>query len=103
LLRLASNRYVFGVPPDYSGRGAPCRHGHKFKLDDPETWSEPTTTIEITDSKIGRVRITHWCDFHFRASPERPMQIVRVEVIAPLGRNRFSRCGWLGWGKPGLL
>jgi hypothetical protein len=97
LLRLASNRCVFGVPPAYSGRGAPCKHGHKFKLNDPETWSEPTTTIEITDPKIGRVRITHWRDFHFRASPERPMQIVRVEVIEPLGRNRKFQPMWLAW------
>ena len=45
------------------------------------------TTIEITDPKIGRVRVTHWRDFHFRTTPERPMQIVRVEVIELLGRN----------------
>jgi hypothetical protein len=81
LLRLASNRCVWGVPPAYSGRGAPRKHGHKFKLNAPETWSEPTSTIEITDPKIGRVCVTHWLDFHFRTSPERPMQIFRVEVL----------------------
>jgi hypothetical protein len=32
LLRLASNRCVWGEPPEYSGRGAPCKHGHKFKF-----------------------------------------------------------------------
>jgi len=97
LLRLASNRCVFGVPPAYSGRGAPRKHGHKFKLNAPETWPEPTTSIEITDPKIGRVRVTHWHDFHFRASRERPMQIVRVEVLEPLGRNCKFQPMWLAW------
>jgi len=103
LPRLASNRCVWGVPPAYSGRGAPCKHGHKFKLNAPETWSVADTTIEITDPKIGRVRVTHWRDFHFRTSPERPMQIFRVEVIEPLGRNRKFQPMWLGWVKLGLL
>jgi DDE superfamily endonuclease len=97
LLRLTSSRCVFGVPPAYSGRGAPHKHGHKFKLNAPETWPEPTTSIEITDPKIGRVRVTHWRDFHFRASPERPMQIFRVEVLEPLGRNRKFQPMWLTW------
>ena len=37
LLRLASNRCVWGVPPAYSGRGAPFKHGCKFKFNDPQT------------------------------------------------------------------
>ena len=86
-----------GVPPAYSGRGAPCKHGHKFKLNAPETWAVADTTIEITDPKIGRVRVTYWRDFHFRTSPERPMQIFRIEVIEPLGRNRKFQPMWLAW------
>lgn len=37
LLRLASNRCVFGAPPAYGGRGAPRKHGLKFKFNDPTT------------------------------------------------------------------
>lgn len=37
LIRLASNRCVWGRPPAYGGRGAPRKHGHKFKLNAPET------------------------------------------------------------------
>ncbi len=65
-----------------SGRAAPCKHGHKFKLNAPETWSVADTTIEITDPKIGRVRVTQ-----FRTSPERSMQIFRdslVKILAAL-------------------
>jgi len=38
LLRLASNRCLWGKPDTKKGRGAPRKHGHKFKLNDPETW-----------------------------------------------------------------
>jgi len=97
LLRLASNRCVWGVPPSYSGRGAPCKHGHKFKLNAPETWSEATKTTLVTDEKIGLVQVSHWCDFHFRGSPTRPMQLLRVEVITPLGDKRKFQPLWLAW------
>ncbi len=56
-----------------------------------------TTTIEINDPKIGWVRVTHWGDFHFRTSPERPMQILRVEVMELLTRNRKFQPMWLVW------
>ncbi|MCC5654926.1 transposase [Nostoc sp. XA013] len=45
LLRLASNRCVWGTPGTYKGRGAPCKHGHKFKLNDPQTWPVATETL----------------------------------------------------------
>jgi len=49
LLRLASNRCVFGAPPPDSGRGAPRKHGHKFKFNAPTTWSEAQETLEVND------------------------------------------------------
>jgi hypothetical protein len=62
LLRLASNRCVYGAPPAYGGRGAPAKHGHKLKLNDPESWGLPTETIEVEDAKLARVRVTRWSD-----------------------------------------
>jgi len=50
-LRLASNRCVYGSPPAYGGRGAPAKHGHKLKLNDPDTWSLPTESVEVEDAK----------------------------------------------------
>lgn len=72
----------------YKGRGAPCKHGHKFKLNDPETWPEVTETLEVEDPKIGQVKVMLGCGFHFRQSPNRAMEIIHVEVIKPVGRNR---------------
>jgi len=81
LLRLASNRCLYGTPPAYGGRGAPTKHGHKMKLNEPETWQLPTETVEVEDAKLGRVRVTRWSDYHFRQSSKRTMEIIRVEVL----------------------
>lgn len=97
LLRLASNRCVYGAPPAYGGRGAPAKHGHKMKLNDPQTWSLPIETVEVEDAKLGRVRVTRWSPYHFRKSAQRPMEIIRVEVLETQnGKRRFAPL-WLAW------
>jgi hypothetical protein len=97
LLRLASNRCVYGAPPPYGGRGAPAKHGHKLKLNDPGSWGLPTETIEVEDAKLGRVRVTRWSEYHFKQSPKRPMEILRVEVLErDQGKRRWKPL-WLAW------
>lgn len=97
LLRLASNRCVYGAPPPYGGRGAPAKHGPKMKLNDPQTWSVPTEIVEVEDAKWGRVRVTRWSTYHFRKSAKRPMEIIRVEVLETQdGKRRFTPL-WLAW------
>jgi DDE superfamily endonuclease len=38
LMRLRSNRLLYGAPPPYRGTGRPRIHGDKFKLNDSSTW-----------------------------------------------------------------
>jgi hypothetical protein len=97
LLRLASNRCVYGAPPAYGGRGAPAKHGHKMKLNAPDTWSIPIETVEVDDPNLGRVRGTRWSEYHFQKSPKRPMEIIRVEVLEPKGSKRRFAPMWLAW------
>jgi DDE superfamily endonuclease len=97
LLRLASNRCVYGAPPPYGGRGAPAKHGHKMKLNAPETWSLPTETVEVDDAKLGRVRVTRWSTYHFQKSPKRAMEIIRVEILEPKAGKRHFKPLWLAW------
>lgn len=52
-----------------------------MKLNAPETWSLPTETVERDDPKLGRVRVTRWSEYHFRQSPKRAMELIRVEVL----------------------
>ncbi len=97
LLRLASNRCVYGIPPAYSGRGAPRKHGHKFKLNDPASYPEVSETLDIEDSKLGQVRVTRWSRFHFRNAAKREMEILRIEIIKPVGNRRQFKPLWLAW------
>jgi hypothetical protein len=97
LLRLASNRCVYGVPPAYKGRGAPMKPGHKMKLNDPQTWATPTESVEVDHPKLGRVRVTRWSQYHFQKSPKRPMEILRVEVLEPPAGKRAMPPLWLAW------
>jgi hypothetical protein len=97
LLRLASNRCVWGEPGAYKGRGAPRKHGHKFKFNDPETWPDATEILEVEDPKVGKVKVMRWSGFHFLQSPNRSMEIIRVEILQPVGRNRQFQPLWLAW------
>jgi hypothetical protein len=100
LLRLASNRCVYGAPPPYGGRGAPAKHGHKLKLNDPESWGLPIETIEVEDAKLARVRVTRWSEYHFKQSPKRPMEILRVEVLeGDQGKRRWKPLWLAGLGE----
>lgn len=96
LLRLPGNRCVWGLPPPYSGRGAPRKHGVKFKFNAPETWPVADETLVVDDLKVGRVRVTRWRGYHFRTSAQRPMYILRVEVLQSKGRRQFKPL-WLAW------
>ena len=97
LVRLASNRCVWGAPPPYSGRGRPRKHGHKFKLNAPDTWPDPTETLMVDDAQLGQVKVSRWSAFHFRQASQREMEVLRVEVIKPIGRKRKFKPLWLGW------
>ncbi len=97
LLRLPSNRCVWGAPPPYSGRGAPRKHGDKFKFNAPDSWPIPREMIEVDDPKVGRVQVSRWCGYHFQGAHQREMDIIRVEVIAPNGRRRKFKPLWLAW------
>lgn len=97
LLRLASNRCVFGCPPPYAGRGAPRKHGLKFKFHDPTTWPAADEMIEVDDPEYGRVQVRRWSHYHFKQAAERAMEIIRVEVVQPIGRKRKFQVLWLAW------
>lgn len=97
LLRLASNRCLYGAPPAYKGRGAPPKHGHKMKLNAPETWELPTETVEVDDPKLGRVRVSRWSAYHFKSSASRAMEIIRVEILDSKGKTRRWKPLWLAW------
>jgi len=99
VLRLRSNRTLYGKPPPYSGFGHPCWHGQVFRLNRPTTWwtpDEEQTWVE-TD-KQGRawtIHLRRWCDLHFREARRFWFDVVQIEVTDAQGKPRFRRPCWL--------
>lgn len=81
LVRLRSNLCLWGAPPAYEGSGRPRKHGAQFKLNQPTTWSEATSVLEVNDPKLGRVRVLLWQDLHFRKAATRSLSLLRVERL----------------------
>jgi hypothetical protein len=97
LVRLRSNLCLCGAPPPYSGKGRPRKHGNKFKLNDPSTWSEVTQSIEVNHTKLGRIKVSLWSNLHFRSCATRPMSLIRLERLNEQGILRGSKPLWLAW------
>ncbi|BCL35445.1 NF041680 family putative transposase [Nostoc sp. MS1] len=97
LVRLRSNLCLWGAPPPYSGKGRPRKHGDKFKLNEPLTWSEANETIEVNHPQLGRVKVSLWFNLHFHQTATRPMSLIRVERLDAEGNLRISKPLWLAW------
>jgi hypothetical protein len=97
LVRLRSNLCLWGEPGAYSGKGRPKKHGDKFKLNEPTTWSQATSVLEINDPKLGPVRVSLWKDLHFRQAATRPMLLITVKRLHAQGNERVSKPLWLAW------
>lgn len=86
LVRLRSNLCLWGKPEAYSGKGRPKKHGDKFKLNEPTTWNEATSVLEINDPKLGRVRVSLWKDLHFRQAATRLEFRLKHDKMTPAQR-----------------
>lgn len=97
LVRLRSNLCLWTAPPAYCGKGRPRKHGNKFKLNEPDTWSGVTESLEINAQKLGRVKVSLWINLHFRKTASRPMSLIRIERLDDKGNLRVSKPLWLAW------
>jgi hypothetical protein len=109
LVRLRSDRCFYADPPPRppGANGRPRRHGAKFNLADPATWSVPTATLHTTDDQYGTVAVACWAGLHPKQQRHpghgtggpRPIvrgTIIRVQVerVPPRrGRRRCYGCG----------
>ena len=69
----------------------------KFKLNAPDTWPEARETLVVEDPELGQVKVSRWSTFHFRQAAEQAMEVLRVEVLKPVGRKRKFKPLWLVW------
>jgi hypothetical protein len=75
---------LYGEPEPYKGIGRPKKHGAKFKLNIPSTWSETTEIVETNHEGLGLLKIRQWSKLHFRNSPSTKMELILGSVIINL-------------------
>jgi Transposase DDE domain len=94
LVRLASNRVLFGpAPPPTGKRGRPRVHGKKLALRAPGP-PERHETVRVVGQDV---RVSAWAHQHFRALPTLLGLVVRVEFLKADGTPRYKRPLWLFW------
>ncbi len=95
LMRLSSNRCLYGEPKVYDGRGRPRKHGAKFKLNDPQTWHLEDEIVEVEHLKLGRIKIQAWHKLHFKAAADEKLSVLRIEQLdSPKSKPLWLASPW---------
>ena len=81
----------------YSGHGRPYKYGEKFKLADSETWTEPESCLELTDTVCGRVRVKMWTRLYLYGAAQNQVNLILVERIDPTKSGKILPPLWLVW------
>ena len=77
LMRVRKNACLWSAPPAYSGRGRPRKHGPKMRLNNPTTWLQADTAIEIDEHpELGQVRVRQWLNLHFYRVPGQRINLI---------------------------
>lgn len=102
LVRLASNRVLYGVPlpverhPVTGKRtklGRPPVHGAKFALKSPPP---PEQQAQVTLGSA-TAKLSAWTRLHFKGLPRLEGLVVRVEFLKADGTPKYRRPLWLFW------
>lgn len=99
LVRLRSNLVFYEHPaPRLKGtKGAPAKHGSKFKLSEP---SRPPDRSETFLLGKQTVKLQAWQGLHFKKLSTLVGMVLRVEFLRPDGTPRYKRPMWLFWSGP---
>jgi hypothetical protein len=119
LVRISAKRVFYPDPehPTPGRAGRPRRHGQRFTLSDPATWTTPDAELVDEDTRYGKVHVQSWSNLHPKLSGKRrwcgdglpPIvrgTVIRVEVERlPKPTARAKKTLWLWWsgeGQPDL-
>ena len=99
LVRLRSNLVFYERPkPHAKGtRGAPAKHGAKFKLSQPSRKPDRTETFVLGAQTV---HLTAWQGLHFKKLSALVGLVLRVEFLRADGTPRYQRPMWLFWSGP---
>jgi hypothetical protein len=104
LIRLRSNRVLYGPPPPYTGIGRPRRHGTKFKLNDATTWWQADEAMEVEGTKVGRLQLRIWHALHLRQAATHSVSLIQVERLDATSHTPPKPLWliWIGFEPPSL-
>jgi len=99
LVRLRSNLVFFERPkPHLKGaKGAPAKHGAKFKLSKPSRKSDRAETFMLGQQTV---KLEAWQGLHFKKLSGLVGMVLRIEFLRPDGSPRYKRPMWLFWTGP---
>ena len=99
LARLRCNQVFYERPkPHPKGtKGAPAKHGAKFKLSKPPRVPDRTETFLLGEQTV---KLQAWQGLHFKKLSALVGMVLRVEFLQPDGTPRYKRPMWLFWTGP---
>jgi hypothetical protein len=99
LVRLRCNQVFYERPePHLKGtKGAPAKHGAKFKLSQPSRLPDRTETFLLGEQTV---KLEAWQGLHFKKLSALVGMVLRVEFLRPDGTPRYKRPMWLFWTGP---
>lgn len=99
LVRVRGNSVFYEPPqPRKAGqRGAPAKHGARFKLSSPTRPADRSETFQLGQQ---RVVLSAWHGLHLKKLPELVGLVLRVQFLRADGTPRYQRPMWLFWTGP---
>jgi hypothetical protein len=99
LVRMRGTNVLYEQPaPRLPGKkGAPCKHGHKFKLSSPPRPADQAETFPFGSQMV---RVHAWEGLHLKKLPGLVAMLLRVEFLKPDGQPRYKQPMWLFWTGP---
>ena len=99
LVRLRSNLVFYERPkPHLKGaKGAPAKHGAKFKLSKPSRMPDRAETFLLGEQTV---KLEAWQGLHFKKLSGLVGMLLRIEFLRADGTPRYKRPMWLFWTGP---
>ncbi len=99
LVRLRNNMVFFGCPkPHPKGkRGAPAKHGPKFKLSAPSRTPDQSEAFLLGEQTV---TLQAWHGLHLKKLTGLVGTVLRIEFLHLDGTPRYKRPMWLFWTGP---
>ena len=99
LVRMRSNLILYERPKVHppKKKGAPCKHGPRFKLSSPPRLPDRTETFQLRSQTV---RLQAWQGLHFKKLSTLVGMLLQVEFLKADGQPRYKRPMWLFWTGP---